>query len=199
MPMPKKFYITNAIPYVNAWPHMGHALEIVESDVLARWHRLAGDDVRFLWGTDDNSLKNLQAAEREGVSTQKLVAKYAQIFQNLAKPKSLNLSFDDFICTSTDPRHIVGAQKLWRACLAKGDVYKKQYKGLYCIGCEQFYTPDELTEGFCPEHNKPLEAVEEENYFFRLSKYADQLKKIINSNELNIIPSVRRNEMLAFI
>ena len=197
--MSKKFYITNAIPYVNARPHIGHAFEIIESDVLARYHRLIGDDTRFLWGTDDNSLKNLQAAEKEGVPIKQLVEKYAQVFKDLARPDRLNLSFDDFIQTSNDSRHLAGAQKLWRACFNNGDIYKKQYKGLYCVGCEQFYTQDELINSLCPEHKIAPDLVEEENYFFRLSRYADKLCDMIKSGKLNVIPDTRRNEMLAFI
>lgn len=194
-----KFYITNAIPYVNARPHLGHALEIIESDVLSRYHRLMGDDVRFVWGTDDNSLKNLQAAEKEGVPTQELVNRYAQVFQDLAKTNQLNLTFDDFIRTSSDKRHKLGAQKLWKACLDKGDIYKKEYKGLYCVGCEQFYISNELLDGLCPEHKVAPEIIEEENYFFRLSKYSGELMRLIESEELSVVPETRRNEMLSFI
>src|SRR3989344_2248052 len=194
-----KFYITNAIPYVNARPHLGHALEIIESDVLSRYHRLMGDDVRFVWGTDDNSLKNLQAAEKEGVPTQELVNRYAQVFQDLAKTNQLNLTFDDFIRTSSDKRHKLGAQKLWKACLDKGDIYKNEYKGLYCVGCEQFYISNELIDGLCPEHKVAPEIIEEENYFFRLSKYSGELMRLIESEELSVVPETRRNEMLSFI
>ena len=147
------WYVTTAIPYVNAKPHIGFALEIILTDALARYHRLKGDDVRFLTGADENSLKNVQAAEKEGISTQALVDRNAAQFQALREP--LNLSFDDFIRTSNDPRHLAGVRKLWEACAANGDIYKRPYQGLYCVGCEQFYTPDELVDGLCPEHLTP--------------------------------------------
>ncbi len=191
------WYVTTAIPYVNARPHIGFALEIVLTDALARYHRLRGEDVRFLTGADENSLKNVQAAEKEGIPTQTLVDRNAAQFQALRTP--LNLSFDDFIRTSTDPRHLAGVRKLWEACARNGDIYKRPYQGLYCVGCEQFYTPDELIDGLCPEHLTPPEVVEEENYFFRLSRYADRLYELIKSDQLRIVPQTRKNEALSFI
>ncbi len=191
------WYVTTAIPYVNAKPHIGFALEIILTDALARYHRLKGEDVRFLTGADENSLKNVQAAEKEGIPTQALVDRNAAQFQALREP--LNLSFDDFIRTSNDPRHLAGVRKLWEACARSGDIYKRPYRGLYCVGCEQFYTPDELINGLCPEHLTPPEVVEEENYFFRLSRYADQLYELIESDRLRIVPQTRKNEALSFI
>ena len=191
------WYVTTAIPYVNAKPHIGFALEIILTDALARYHRLKGDDVRFLTGADENSLKNVQAAEKEGISTQALVDRNAAQFQALREP--LNLSFDDFIRTSNDPRHLAGVRKLWEACAANGDIYKRPYQGLYCVGCEQFYTPDELVDGLCPEHLTPPDVVEEENYFFRLSRYGDRLYELIDSDQLRIVPQTRKNEALSFI
>ena len=193
--MNKKFYLTNAIPYVNAPPHLGHVLELVQSDTTARYHRLLGQDTYFLFGSDENSLKNVQAAEEEKISTQELVNKNSKKFKDLKKV--LNLSFDDFIRT-TEKRHIEGAQKLWLSC-QKEDIYKKNYKGLYCLGCEAFYTEKDLVNGKCPEHNTKPEVIEEENYFFRLSKYQDSLKDLISKNKLKIIPQTRKNEVLAFI
>ena len=181
--MNKKFYLTNAIPYVNAPPHLGHVLELVQSDTTARYHRLLGQDTYFLFGSDENSLKNVQAAEEEKISTQELVNKNSKKFKDLKKV--LNLSFDDFIRT-TEKRHIEGAQKLWLSC-QKEDIYKKNYKGLYCLGCEAFYTEKDLVNGKCPEHNTKPEVIEEENYFFRLSKYQDSLKDLISKNKLKII------------
>ena len=191
------FYITTAIPFVNAKPHIGFALEIVITDALARYHRLKGEDVWFLTGTDENSLKNVQAAEQEGITIQALVDRNAAKFKNLQGP--LKLSFDDFIRTSVDPRHLAGVEKLWQACQQNGDIYRRAYRGLYCIGCEQFYNENELIDGLCPEHQTLPEVVEEENYFFRLSRYADQLTKLIESDELHIIPQTRKNEVLSFI
>jgi methionyl-tRNA synthetase len=195
--IPPPWFVTTAIPYVNARPHLGFALEIVLTDALARAHRLIGEDVRFLTGTDENSLKNVQAAEREGVPTSELVERNAASYQALRGP--LNLSFDDFIRTSSDPRHTPGAQKLWEACAARGDIYKRTYRGLYCVGCEQFYTEDELVGGLCPEHLTRPDVVEEENYFFRLSRYADQLRELIESDTLRILPQTRKNETLSLI
>ncbi|MDP1710761.1 MAG: methionine--tRNA ligase [candidate division WWE3 bacterium] len=190
-----KFYVTTAIPYVNAAPHIGFALEIVQTDVLARYHRPVGDDTYFLTGTDENALKNVQAAEKAGVPVKEFVDRNSQRFEDLKG--ALNLSFDDFIRTTED-RHIRGAQKLWQAC-DPDDIYKKNYRGLYCVGCEQFYTEKELIDGKCPEHDTAPETVEEENYFFRLSKYQKQLEELIESDELKIVPLSRKNEVLSFI
>ena len=191
----KNFYVTTAIPYVNAAPHIGHALEFVETDVIARFHRLLGENVRFLSGTDDNALKNVQAAEEKGVSVADLVRINSDKF--LGVIKKLNCSIDDFIRT-TEKRHIDGAQALWSAC-KKEDVYKKSYQGLYCVGCETFYLEKDLVDGLCPEHKKKPEVVEEENYFFRLSTYQNWLLNLIESDELKIIPEFRKNEVVAFI
>lgn len=193
----KAYYITTAIPYVNARPHVGFALEIIQADALARYQRLFGRDVRFLTGTDDNSLTNVQAAEREDVPVAELVKRNARHFEALKG--QLELSNDDFIRTSTEPRHRLGVEKLWRACDARGDIYKKRYQGLYCVGCEQFYTPDELVDGKCPDHATVPELVEEENYFFRLSKYQERLEALIESDAYRIVPRTRKNEVLSFI
>jgi methionyl-tRNA synthetase len=176
--MKKKFYITTAIDYVNASPHLGHALEKIQADVIARYFRILGREVLFLTGTDENSLKNVRAAEKEGMSTKELVDRNAEKFYNLKD--ALSLSFDDFIRT-TEPRHIKGAQKLWLAC--KKDIYKKTYRGLYCTGCEEYYKEEELVNGLCPEHKTKPELVEEENYFFRLSKYQKQLVEILEKRK----------------
>ena len=193
----KRFYITTSIPYVNARPHIGHALEFVQTDAFARFHRLMGDDTRFLTGTDENSLTNVLAAEREGISTSELVERNAATFIGLTE--ILNISNDDFIRTAVEERHVEGARKLWQACADNGDIYKKHYSGLYCVRCEQFYTEDELDNGLCPEHHIPPELVEEENYFFRLSRYGDKLLELIDSGELRIIPETRRNEVRSFV
>ena len=191
------YYITTAIPYVNAAPHLGFALEAVLTDTLARYHRLRGNDARALTGADENSLKNVRAAEAAGVTTRALVDANAAAFQQLAR--SLNLQFDDFIRTSADSRHLAGVRKLWEACAANGDIYRRPYRGLYCVGCEQFYTEDELVDGLCPEHHTPPELVEEENYFFRLSRYTDQLRELIASDTLRVSPRSRKNEVLGLI
>ncbi|MDQ7910235.1 methionine--tRNA ligase [Phytohabitans sp. ZYX-F-186] len=191
------YYVTTTIPYVNARPHLGFALELVQADVLARHRRQRGDAVRFLSGTDDNSLKNVLAAAAEGVSTQELVDRNAGAFEALREP--LRLSFDDFIRTSRDPRHRPGVERLWRACAKAGDLYRKHYEGLYCVGCEQFYTPAELTGGRCPEHGTEPQRVAEDNWFFRLSRYQDRLLDLVRSGRLRIEPAARRNEVLAFV
>jgi len=143
-----RYFVMSSIPYVNGKPHVGHALELVETDVLARHRRQRGDEVRFRTGTDDNALKNVQGAEAEGITPQEYVERVAGRF--LALRESLNLSFDDFIKTSSDPRHAPGVHQLWNACAEKGDFYRKSYSGLYCVGCETFYAEDELQGGRCP-------------------------------------------------
>jgi methionyl-tRNA synthetase len=192
-----RVYLSTTIPYVNARAHLGHALELVQADVLARHHRRIGDEVRLQSGTDDNSLTNVLAAEAEGISTRELVHRNATAFAGLRD--HLSLSLDDFIRTSSDPRHRPGVERLWRACAASGDLYRRSYAGLYCVRCEQFYTEAELTAGNCPEHGIPPQLVEEENWFFRLSRYANQLRAAIESGRLRIEPASRRNEVLGFI
>lgn len=194
---PAPWFVTTAIPYVNAQPHVGHALEYVLTDALARYHRLVGDDVWFLTGTDENSLKNVQAAEREGVSPAELVARNSRLFLGLRDP--LDLSFDDFIRTSAEARHRAGVWRLWEACDRAGDIYKRAYRGLYCVGCEQFYAESELDGGVCPVHRTVPDEVEEENHFFRLSRYAAALEDHIASGRFRIEPETRRNEVLSFI
>ncbi|MBO0868146.1 MAG: methionine--tRNA ligase [Micromonosporaceae bacterium] len=195
--MPTPFYVTTTIPYVNGRPHLGHALELVQADVLARHRRQGGDPVRFLSGTDDNSLKNVLAAQAEGLPTQQLVDRNAAAFESLRKP--LAACFDDFIRTSRDSRHRPGVERLWRACAAAGDLYRRHYQGLYCVGCERFFTEAELDAGRCPEHGTRPEPVAEQNWFFRLSRYQDQLYHLVQSGRLRIEPAVRRNEVLGFI
>jgi methionyl-tRNA synthetase len=190
-------YITTTIPYVNARPHLGYALELVQADVLARYYRCRGDQVRFQTGTDDNSLKNVLAAEAAGLEVQELVDQNAAAFTALGEP--LGLSVDDVIHTSRDVRHRPGVDRLWQACAEAGDLYRKQYEGLYCVGCEQFYTPGELRDGRCPDHGTVPELVAEENWFFRLSRYTGQLHDLISGGELRIEPAERRNEVLSFI
>lgn len=191
------FYITTAIPYVNAEPHLGHALELVQADVLARHRRLRGQRVRFLTGTDDNALKNVTAARAAGVPVAEFVASNAARFYRLRE--SLALSFDDFIQTSTDPRHRPGVARLWRQCADRGDFYQRHYQGLYCAGCEQFYAPEELAGGLCPEHGLAPEPVTEQNWFFRLSRYTGELLDVLESGRVRIEPASRRNEVLAFV
>ncbi len=190
-------YITTTIPYVNARPHLGHALELVQADVLARHHRGAGEQVRLQAGTDDNALKNVLAAQAAGVGVREFVDANAAAFTGLARP--LSLSVDDVIRTSSDPRHRAGVERLWRACAARGDLYRRHYEGLYCVGCEQFCTRDELPGGRCPEHGTVPDLVSEENWFFRLSRYAARLRALIAGAAIRVEPAERRNEVLALI
>lgn len=193
----RHFYVTTAIPYVNGDPHLGHALEFVQADVLARHRRLRGDAVHFLRGTDDNALKNVLAADDARLPVAQFVAEKARCFVELAEP--LQLSNDDFISTSTDVRHRPGVECLWRACAAAGDLYQRDYEGLYCTGCEAFVLPDEVADRGCPEHGDRLERVVERNWFFRLSRYQLRLLDAIASGRLRIEPEHRRNEVLAFV
>jgi methionyl-tRNA synthetase len=193
----RHFYITTAIPYVNGDPHLGHALELVQADVLARHRRQRGDAVRFLSGTDDNALKNVDAAVALGLPVAEFVGQKASLFENLAE--QLQLSNDDFIRTSTDARHRPGVERLWEACAQAGDLYERDYEGLYCSGCEAFVAPDDLIDGCCPEHRQAPEPIVERNWFFRLSRYQDALVDLIESGSLRIEPGHRRKEVLAFI
>jgi len=195
--MQNKFYITTAIPYVNAAPHVGHALEFVQADTIARIHRLLGNETCLLSGGDENALKNVQAAEKAGVPLHEFIDMNSKLFEDLAK--KLHVQFDVFQKGSDTTHHYPASQKLWELC--KKDIYKKSYEGLYCLGCEAFYTKDELNEnGECFEHpGKKLELIKEENYFFALSKYQQQLIDFISSDTIHIVPSVRKNEMLSFL
>ncbi len=179
-------FITTSIPYVNGAPHVGFAWELLIADVLARFHRARGASVRFLTGTDDNSLKNVQAAERAGLTVPSFVRAQGDRFVALAR--ALGLSNDDFIRTAFDPRHAPAVEKLWRACDVAGDVYRSTYRGAYCVGCEQFYQPGELAGDRCPEHDRALEAIDEPNWFFALSRHTSRLRHLLESRELRIFP-----------
>jgi len=196
--MPSRtYFISTTIPYVNGPPHLGYVLESIETDCFARWHRLAGEDVFHVTGSDDNSLKNVLAAEREGVTTRELVDRNVATFKALGDVFALQ--YDYFIKTSTDPLHLAGAQEVWRRLTAAGDVYTREYEGLYCVGCEQFYTEAELVDGLCAEHRTRPDLVKEENYFFRLSRYAGPVAEAIESGRMRVIPETRRNEVLSFL
>src|SRR3989344_2402407 len=164
----KKFYITTAIDYVNAEPHIGHAFEKCVADALARWHRLKGKDVFFLTGVDENAQKNVQAAERAGVPVREFVDRNSTLFLELCK--KINISYSEFIRTSAK-EHALVVQRIIKKIIDKGDIYKGVYEGLYCIGCEAYYTEKDLVNGKCPEHNKEPELRKEEAYFFKLSRY----------------------------
>jgi len=195
--MQKKFYITGAIPYVNAAPHVGHALEFVQADAIARFKKLVGNDVLFVSGSDENGLKIVRAAKEESLTPQELADRNTQVFKDLIK--ILKVDVDIWRRGSDKEFHWPGTEKLWKLCKKNGDIYKKLYGGHYCVGCEDFYTKKDLVQGKCPEHLKEPEWVEEENYFFRLSKYQKIIEDLITSNRLLIIPQARRNEILSFI
>lgn len=188
-------YLTASIPYVNGVPHIGHALECIQVDTLLRYYRAQSETVRGQFGSDDNSLKNVRAAQASGEEVEAYVARHSEAFRALQS--LLNLSFDDYMRTRED-RHVRGAQKLW-SMMNPEDIYKQTYEGLYCVGCEAFYTDEEALNGICQIHQKPLERIKEENYFFRLSRYQSQLEDLIVSDRLRIIPAARKNEALGFI
>lgn len=195
--MQNKFYITTAIDYVNASPHLGHAFEKVLADVLARYHRQKGEDVFFLTGTDEHGVKNVKSAEQAKIPVEEFVERNAEKFKELASV--LNISNDFFIQTTDSELHWPAVEKMWKALDASGDIYKKKYKGRYCIGHEAFITKKDLIDGKCILHKKEPEVVEEENYFFRLSKYTEKIKEVVKSNEFKIVPDSSRNELLQLL
>lgn len=195
--MKNKFYITSAIAYTNGPPHIGHAFEFVLTDALARYHRLLKYDTRFLTGTDEHGSSVAKAAAKEGVDPQLFVDRIAAEFQQLNKV--LNISNDDFIRTSDKERHWPTAIKLWNILAEKGDIYKKKYEGLYCVGHEAFIKKSELVDGLCPLHKTPPDVVEEENWFFKISNYKDEIAKRIENDELQILPETRKKEILNLI
>lgn len=193
-----KYYITIAIPYVNGKPHLGHALEYFQADTVRRYHDLLGEKTLLLSGADENALKNVQAAEKEGTDVQEFLDKNSQVFKDAFG--QLGVKLDVFQRGSDQNLHWPGVQQLWQRCLDNGDIYKKSYEGLYCVGCESFKIENELTpEGLCPDHLKKPEVVKEENYFFKLSKYQAKLTELIESNTFKITPDNKRAEALGFI
>ncbi|MBI4994246.1 methionine--tRNA ligase [Candidatus Peregrinibacteria bacterium] len=191
-----KFYITTAIAYTNAKPHIGFAMELVQADCLARYHRLIGDETYFLTGTDEHGMKMAQVAHEAGLAPKELADANAKEYQRLAH--FLNISNDQFIRT-TDPKHERGAKKLWEAIAKDNGFYKKTYEGLYCVGCEAYVTEKDLADGKCPRHPKKPEFFSEENYFFSYHKYLPQIKKLIEEDQLKILPLSRKTEMLHMI
>jgi methionyl-tRNA synthetase len=192
-----KFYITTAIPYVNGKPHIGHALEYFQADTIRRFQQLQGADTLLLSGADENALKNVQAAEKEGIPVQDFLDMNAKVFEDAFA--RLGVHLDVFQRGSDQEKHWPGVTKLWKLCDKNGDIYKKSYTGLYCVGCESFKTVEELVDGLCPIHQKKPEEVNEENYFFNLSKYQDKLTRLIESGELKITPANKKAEALGFI
>ena len=193
-----KFYVTTTIPYANAPPHIGFALEIIQADVLARWNKTKGKDVFFLTGTDEHGVKNYQTAKKNGLSPKEFVDKNSAYFQELTK--ALNISNNNFIRTTDKKNHWPGVIHLWKILVAKGDIYKQKYTGCYCSGCERFITEKDLVNGKCPNHpNLEIEKIDEENYFFKLSKYSEKIKKLIKSDKLRIYPKQWKNDFLGLI
>ncbi len=198
--MPKSqntFYITTTLPYVNAEPHIGFALEIVEADVIARYQRLMKKEVIFNTGTDEHGLKIYRKALEKGVDPQAYCDEYAAKFSELKS--LLNLSYDHFIRT-TDPKHKAAAQEFWNRCLQNGHIYKKNYQVKYCVGCELEKTESDLVNGKCPLHpNLEIELIDEENYFFKFSAFQDQLLKLYKDNPDFVKPPTKLKEIQSFV
>ena len=192
-----RYYVTTPIYYVKDAPHVGHAYTTVNADALARWHRLVGDEVFFLTGTDEHGQKVARAAEEQGMAplewTDQMAPRFAEAWAGL------EVANDDFIRT-TEPRHREAVQRFLSAIYENGFIYKDTYRGLYCVGCERYYAADELLEGGrCPDHQTPLEELEEENYFFRLSAFEDRLVAWYEADPTAVAPESKRNEALSFI
>ncbi len=189
------FYITTPIYYINDEPHIGHFYCTVAADTLARYHRLIGDDVYFVTGTDENSQKTVEAAKQRNMDIKEYTDMMAENWKSTWK--KLNISFDFFVRTTTK-EHIESVKKLFMKCYENGDIYKKEYEGWYCVGCEKFLTETEMENGLCPVHKTKPQWVKEENYFFKLSKYEKQLLELLKRKDF-ALPEARRNEMLEFI
>lgn len=188
----KKSYITTAIPYVNAPPHIGHALLFIYSDIIARYHRLLGQDVRFLTGTDEHGQKIANKAQEQGKSVTQFVDEISQTVRDMAS--LVGMSNTDFIRT-TQERHAKAVEMFWKRVAANGWIYKKRYGGLYCVGCEQFKAEKDLVDGICPDHRVKPEYIEEENYFFKLSAFQEKLLAWYAERPAYVVPESRFNEM----
>lgn len=195
--MDKKFYVTTPIFYVNAAPHMGHAVALTIADTLARAHRLIGDDTYLLTGTDEHGGKIARAAEEAKLSPQEFVDGVSEKFRELAS--ALNTSHDQFIRTSDKEAHYPGAIALWNALTASRDMYRAEYEGLYCVGCEAFISEHDLVDGKCKFHDQAPEQLKEENYFFRISEYTERIRAHITSDEIKVLPVERKHEVLAML
>lgn len=195
--MKSNFYISTSIAYVNGTPHLGFALESVMSDAVARYQRMMGRDTFFLTGTDEHGIKVYKTAQEQGLTARELCDKNSAEFQKLRA--LLNLSTNDFIRTTDQKKHWPSVQKLWAKLQVNGDIEKRSYEGLYCEGCEVFLPEKDLVDGSCAIHKKPPVKVAEENYFFKLSKYSDQILKAIESKTLEIVPEFRQNEIVAVL
>ncbi len=194
--MRKNFYVTTPIYYVNDVPHIGHAYTTIAADILARYHRQLGEDVFFLTGTDEHGNPVARAAERRGLEPQQHADEMAEKFKALA---ALVDASNDFFIRTTDPRHVAAVQKFMQQLHDQGDIYLKSYGGLYCAACEAFYAKKDLIGGRCPDHGTFAEEVEEENYFFRLSRYQERLLEHYHHHPDFVLPTTRFNEALSFI
>lgn len=194
----QNLYITTTLPYVNAEPHIGHALEFVQADAIARYFRqkLGKENVFFNVGTDEHGQKIWKKAEEEGVAVEKFIDKYAERFMDFCK--LFLVDYDNFYRTSEKSHHIA-AQEFWKKCDENGDIYKKRYSGNYCVGCERFITEKELIDGKCPDHGVVPESREEENYFFKLSRYKEALLKWLKDNPEVLKPQQKRDELKKII
>lgn len=190
-------FLSTAIPYVNAKPHVGHALELLIADALGRHYRQRGHEVLLTGGTDDHSLKNGRAAAARGVSTLALVTEHGDCFRRLQH--ALGVKLDDYLHTSRDARHAPAVRALWQRCARSGDLYEQEYAGRYCVGCEAFVAPSELVAGGCPLHREPLDEIAERNWYFRLSRYQEPLLAALRRGELRVVPEERHNEVLSFV
>ena len=192
-----RFYITTTLPYVNGKPHIGFALEVVQADVIARFRSLLGEDVVFNIGTDEHGTKIWEKAKEEGVTPQEFCDRMSEHFRNLKS--LLDIGYTNFIRT-TDEYHVKAAQAFWKRCEARGDIYKKNYRAKYCVGCELEKTDSDLVNGKCPEHpNREIEIVEEENYFFKFSMYQEALLALYRKQADFVVPEKRMNEIVAFV
>ncbi|MCA9485780.1 MAG: methionine--tRNA ligase [Nanoarchaeota archaeon] len=188
----EKFYVTTAIDYVNAEPHIGHAYQKIVADVLARWHKLLGKDVLFVTGTDEHGLKIQRSAEKAGKKPKEFVDEVSEKFKEAWKV--LNIEYDRFIRT-TDKDHYAIVKEIIEKVNEKGDIYKGNYEGLYCVGCEAYYTEKDAPDFVCPVHKAPLETIKEESYFFKLSAYQDFLLELYDKNPEFVLPAKSRNEV----
>ena len=195
--MSKNFYITTTTPYVNADPHIGFALEILQADAIARYKKLSGYNVCFNWGTDEHGLKIYRKALEQHKDPKSYCDEFAPRFKKLIT--TLNLSSTNFIRT-TDEYHVAAAQEFWKQCLKNGDIYQKNYRSKYCVGCELEKTDSELVDGHCPTHpTLNLEIIEEVNYFFRFSNYQQKLLTMYDNNPNFVVPQTRFNELKSFV
>ncbi len=195
--MKDTFYITTPIFYPNAKLHMGHAYTVTLCDIIARAQKLQSKEVYFLTGADENTGKILKVVEEQGQTVEEYLDQVTLNFKDLYS--KLGISYNQFIKTSDRKKHWPGAEALWKKLVDAGDIYKASYTGLYCVGCETFYTEKDLVEGKCPVHLTVPEKIEEENYFFKLSKYTKSIKEKIQTDELSILPQTRKNEILALL